>query len=69
MSTKQDSGKTFKELENELAVIVSRVELGSYVELEDMLRDYEDAKKIIVELENRLKSAKMTIMKSEVKKK
>lgn len=69
MSSLKNPEKTFKQLENDLAAIVNRVELGHYSELEDMLKDYEAAKKIIAELEKRLNSAKISISNTEIKKK
>lgn len=58
-----DKEKSFKELEQELDVILERVERAAYDELDDLLKDYEAGKKIIEQLEKKLKAAKNSIKK------
>ncbi len=57
------SEKTFKQLEQELDEILERVESAAYDELDDLLKDYETGKKLIEQLEKKLKSAKNSIKK------
>ncbi len=59
MSKKDE--KSFRELEQELSFVLSRVEQAEYEELDDLLADYESGKKIISALEKKLTDAKNTI--------
>ncbi len=53
--------KSFRELEQELSRVLSRVEQAEYEELDDLLADYKSGKKIIESLEKKLANAKNTI--------
>jgi len=55
--------KSYSQLENELHVILSKVENESYDELDDLLKDYDNGMKLITELEQKLKNAKNSITK------
>lgn len=55
--------KSFRELEQELAQVLNRVEQAEYEELDELLADYETGKKIIESLEKKLLEAKNTINK------
>jgi len=61
MAGKND--KSFRELEQELAHVLSRVEQAEYDELDELLKDYEVGKKLIDELEKKLENAKNSIKK------
>lgn len=56
--------KTYRELEQQLAEIVDRIEHGSYDELDDLLKDYDQGTKLIADLQKRLDTAKNTIKKA-----
>ncbi len=58
------TGKTYKQLENELEEILDNVENSSYDELDKLLEDYNKGIKIVEELEIKLKSAKNVIKKA-----
>ena len=55
--------KSFKELEVELGRVMQRVEESNYDELDELLADYEQGKKLIAQLEKRLETAKNSIKK------
>lgn len=55
---------TFKELEQELDAVLKRIELSSYEELDDLLKDYEVGQKLITKLEKKLQTAKNAITKA-----
>lgn len=55
--------KSYKELENQLSAILERVEDSTYDELDDLLKDYNEGKKIIDKLQKRIALAKNTIKK------
>ena len=55
--------KTYKQLEDELAKILERVEHASYDELDDLLKDYDAGSKIIAALQKKLDTAKNKINK------
>ena len=55
--------KTYKQLEKELNEVLERVENGSYDEIDDLLKDYEKGMAIANSLEEKLKTAKNTIIK------
>ena len=55
--------KTYKQLEEELATILERVEHASYDELDELLKDYDAGSKIITELQKKLDSAKNKVKK------
>ena len=56
--------KSFKELEQALDEVMERVESANYDELDELLKDYEQGKKLIKQLERKLKTAKNTIKKA-----
>ena len=53
--------KSYKMLETELNEVLQRVEHADYEELDELLADYEQGKKLIAELEKRLETAKNAI--------
>lgn len=55
--------KSYRQLEEELEEILERVEHVNYDELDDLLKDYDAGKKLIAQLEERLKTAKNSIKK------
>lgn len=55
--------KTFKQLEEELHVVLDRVEHAEYDELDELLSDYKQGKKLISELEKRLETATVEVNK------
>jgi len=55
--------KTYKQLEQELNEVLERVENGSYEEIDQLLKDYEKGMAIANQLEEKLKTAKNTIIK------
>ncbi len=55
--------KSYKQLEQELNEVLSRVESGSYDEIDELLKDYEKGMAIASLLEEKLKTAKNTIIK------
>lgn len=55
--------KSYKQLEQELNEVLGRVESGSYDEIDELLKDYEKGMSIAVQLEEKLKTAKNTIIK------
>ncbi len=55
--------KSYKQLEQELNEVLSRVESGSYDEIDELLKDYEKGMAIANLLEEKLKTAKNTIIK------
>lgn len=55
--------QTFRELEAELEVVLTRVEQAEYEELDELLKDYGAAKQLIDKLEEKLTAAKSTIKK------
>lgn len=57
------SSKSFRELEQQLEVILHSIERGEYGELDDLLADYEAGKKVIAELQKRLEAAKISVVK------
>jgi len=56
--------KSYKQLEDELHSILERVEHGSYDELDELLKDYDEGIKLIEEMQKKLKTAKNTIKKA-----
>ena len=58
------TGKTYKQVENELEKNLDNVENSSYDELDKILEDYNKGIKIVEELEIKLKSAKNVIKKA-----
>ena len=56
-----ESKQSYKQLEEELQQILSRVEVGEYENLDDMLKDHEAASKIIKDMQKQLKSAENSI--------
>jgi exonuclease VII small subunit len=56
--------KTYRELEDELSVILERVENASYDELDGLLKDYNTGIEIVGQLEKKLEAAKNTIKKA-----
>lgn len=55
--------KSYKQLEQELNEVLGRVESGSYDEIDELLKDYEKGMAIANQLEEKLKTAKNTIIK------
>lgn len=55
--------KSYKELEQQLSEVLSRVENGSYDEIDELLKDYEKGMALASLLEEKLKTAKNTIIK------
>ena len=55
--------KSYKQLEQELSEVIERVENGSYDEIDELLKDYEKGMAIATLLEEKLKTAKNTIIK------
>ena len=55
--------KSYKQLEQQLNEVLSRVESGSYDEIDELLKDYEKGMAIASLLEEKLKTAKNTIIK------
>lgn len=53
--------KTFRELEQELAHVLKRVENAEYEELDELMADYNTGKEIIDLLEKKLEQAKNSI--------
>jgi exonuclease VII small subunit len=56
--------KTYRKLEDELSVILERVENASYDELDGLLKDYNAGIEIVGQLEKKLEAAKNTIKKA-----
>lgn len=55
--------KSYKQLEQELSEVLERVENGLYDELDELLKDYEKGMALANLLEEKLKTAKNTIIK------
>jgi len=55
--------KTYKQLEQELGEVLKRVENESYDEIDELLKDYEKGMTLASQLEEKLKTAKNTIVK------
>jgi exodeoxyribonuclease VII small subunit len=56
--------KSYKDIEEELRVVLDRVEHDSYEELDDLLKDYDTGMKLIATLQEKLETAKNTIKKA-----
>ena len=59
---------SYRELRAELDSIVSRIELGSYDDIDALLADYEKGKGIIAELQKRLEEAETSLSAKATKK-
>jgi exodeoxyribonuclease VII small subunit len=56
--------KSYRELQDELATILERVEHASYEELDELLKDYDQGMKLVASLEKKLATAKNSIKKA-----
>ena len=54
--------KSYRDLEKELSEVLDRVESESYDELDDLLKDYDKGMKLIGDLQEKLETAKNSII-------
>lgn len=55
--------KSYKELQNELDMLLEKFESSSHDDIDTMLKDYEKGMKLIGELENNLSEAELKLKK------
>ena len=53
----------YKDLDEKLSEIISRVEQGKYEDIDEMLKDYDEGVKLIKVMQDRLEKAKNKINK------
>lgn len=64
---KLDSEKSFRELEEQLKTIITRLEQGEYEDLEELLNDHSLGVEILGNLQKKLDEAKTRIIKVSAK--
>ncbi len=62
--SKSEPAKSYRELEEELQIVLNRVEHDSYDELDDLLKDYDKGSALIAQLQKKLETAKNSIKKA-----
>jgi exonuclease VII small subunit len=56
--------KTYKELQEELEIILDKFEHSAHEDVDELLKDYDAGKQLIAELEKQLQQAELTLKKA-----